>query len=61
MSDEQPSQPKDEDDQVAPTADEDAEGQALTWKVGRRPPVEEPEDAEGHAVRPPPERYEPDR
>lgn len=47
---------RDPQDQPDPTGEEadDAEGQVLTWKV-RKPIPEVEDDAEGHAVRPPPE------
>jgi hypothetical protein len=40
--------------------EEDTEGQALTWKVRKPIPEAREDDAEGHAVRPPPDMSNPD-
>ena len=50
---EPPGEPKEIDEEP-----DDAEGQALTWKVRNPIPevAEDAEDAEGHSVRPPPDQ-----
>lgn len=40
-------------------AEEDTEGQALTWKVRKPIPDAQEDDVDGHAVRPPPELVTP--